>query len=45
MEESSRKNAELVISVKADGTIYYQDQQLTKEALAAVLEIWGRKPC
>ena len=35
-EESSRKNAELVISVKADGTIYYR--QLTKEALAAVLE-------
>ena len=37
-EESSRKNAELVISVKADGTIHYQDRQLTKEALAAVLE-------
>ena len=32
-EESSRKNAELVISVKADGTIHYQDRQLT-----AVLE-------
>ena len=31
-EESSRKNAELVISVN------YQDRQLTKEALAAVLE-------
>ena len=30
--------AELVISVKADGTIHYQDRQLTKEALAAVLE-------
>ena len=29
---------ELVISVKADGTIHYQDRQLTKEALAAVLE-------
>ena len=36
--EPSRKNAELVISVKADGTIHYQDRQLTKEALAAVLE-------
>ena len=32
------ETAELVISVKADGTIYYQDQQLTKEALTAVLE-------
>ena len=37
-EEPSRKNAELLISVKADGTIHYQDQQLTKEALTAVLE-------
>ena len=27
-----------VISVKDDGTIHYQDRQLTKEALAAVLE-------
>ena len=37
-EEPSRKNAELLISVKADGTIHYQEQQLTKEALTAVLE-------
>ena len=37
-EDAGRKGAELVISVKADGTIHHQDRQLTREELTAVLE-------
>lgn len=37
-EDAGRKGAELVISVKADGTLHYQDRQLTREELTSVLE-------
>ena len=37
-EDAGRKGAELVISVKADGTVHHQDRQLNKEELTAVLE-------
>lgn len=37
-EDAGRKGSELVISVKADGTIHFQDRQLTKEELTVVLE-------
>lgn len=36
--DAGRKSAELVISVKADGTLYYQDRQLTQQELTSVLE-------
>lgn len=37
-EEAARKKTELLISVKADGSIYHQEKRLDKEALAALLE-------
>lgn len=37
-EEAAGKSPELLISVKADGSIYYQEKPLDKEALTALLE-------
>ena len=37
-EEAAGKSPELLISVKADGSIHYQEKPLYKEALTALLE-------
>lgn len=37
-EDAAGKSPELLISVKADGSIHYQEKPLDKEALAALLE-------
>lgn len=36
-EESPRKSAEMVISIKADGTVIHQEQAVDKDALNALL--------
>ena len=36
-EESSRKSAEMVISIKADGSIVFEEETLTPEQLTALL--------
>lgn len=36
-EESPRKSAEMVISIKADGTVIHQEQVVDKDALNALL--------